>query len=171
MVDAEDRSTNRRCYYGHAACAGTPAAKGASGEASAIPAVDEARLNTVRIPDRVLQYGRDRYWEKLTPPVRGWPQRGYVEGALVHKGERGSPSNLGQPAEPVSHPGGLSNLTGDPRYRKAAEEAIAYHFEHLRSPCGLLPGWPPLGGSRHRQLRGRRSAARTNSSSTCPSTS
>ncbi|HOJ21759.1 MAG TPA: pectate lyase [Armatimonadota bacterium] len=122
-------------------CAGTPAAKGASGEASAIPAVDEARLNTVRIfADRVLQYGRDRYREKPTPLfVDGLNVDTLEPVRWVYKGERWIPSNLASQQNLFRTLVGLSNLTGDPRYRKAAEEAIAYHFEHLRSPCGLLP--------------------------------
>ncbi len=33
---------------------------------------------------------------------------------------------------------GLSNLTGDERYRNAARESISYHFNYLKSDCGLL---------------------------------
>jgi pectate lyase len=33
---------------------------------------------------------------------------------------------------------GLTTITGDPKYRKAAMEAIEYAFENLRSPNGLL---------------------------------
>jgi pectate lyase len=33
---------------------------------------------------------------------------------------------------------GLTNLTGEARHRRIAEDAIRFHFERLRSECGLL---------------------------------
>jgi hypothetical protein len=33
---------------------------------------------------------------------------------------------------------GLSNLTGDERYRQAARDATAYMLAHFQAPCGLL---------------------------------
>jgi pectate lyase len=32
----------------------------------------------------------------------------------------------------------LSNITGDPKYGNAVEEAIRYAFENLQTPSGLL---------------------------------
>lgn len=44
---------------------------------------------------------------------------------------------------------GLSNLTGDARYKAAAKECLAYHFDKLQDPSGLLQ-W---GGHRFVDLR------------------
>ena len=122
-----------------AACT-TPIAAAAADSQDTRTAADEARLRAViEFADNVLAKGRDRYGEKPTPLFvdgvnvdTGEPVR------WVDKGQSWIPSNLASQQNLFRTLVGLTNLTGEPRYRKAAEEAIAYHFEHLRSPCGLL---------------------------------
>jgi pectate lyase len=101
---------------------------------------DRDRLQAVvQFADNVLAKGRDRYGEKPTPL--------FVDGIQVDTGEpvrwvaggqEWIPSNLASQQNLFRTLVGLTNLTGEPRYRQAAEKTIRYHFEHLRSPCGLL---------------------------------
>jgi len=100
----------------------------------------EARLAAViRFAENVLEKGRDRYGEHHTPLfVDGLNVDTLQPVRWVHEGKKWIPSNLAGQQNLFRTLVGLSNLTGEPRYRRAAAEAIAYHFEHLRSPCGLL---------------------------------
>ena len=122
---------------------------------------DEARLKAVvEFAENVLDKGRDRWGKKPTPlfadglnvdtlqPVR-W----------VYKGQEWIPSNLASQQNLFRTLSGLSNLTGEPRYKQAAKDAIAYHFEHLRSPCGLLR-W---GGHRFLDLQTLNTVGESNS--------
>src|SRR5690606_18492818 len=77
----------------------------------------------------------------------------------VDKGRRWIPSNLASQQNLFRTLVGVSNLTGDARYKQAAVEAVAYHFDHLRSPCGLLY-W---GGHRFVDLRTGRVVGEQNS--------
>jgi pectate lyase len=98
-------------------------------------------LNAVRtFADNVLKYGRDTYGPKHTPL--------FVDGINIHThepvtwiapdGERWILSNLASQQNLFRTLDALSTITGDPKYRQAAMEAIEYAFEHLRSPNGLL---------------------------------
>ncbi len=100
----------------------------------------EARLAAVvRFAENVLEKGRDRYGEKHTPLfVDGLNVDTLEPVRWVHQGQQWIPSNLASQQNLFRTLTGLSNLTGDPRYKRAAAEAVAFHFEHLRSPCGLL---------------------------------
>jgi hypothetical protein len=122
---------------------------------------DEARLQAViEFADNVLKKGRDRFGKEPTPL--------FVDGVhvdtgepvyWVYQGEEWIPSNLASQQNLFRTLVGLSNLTGQPRYEQAAREAIAYHFEHLSSPCGLLR-W---GGHRFIDLRSKRTVGEQNS--------
>jgi pectate lyase len=98
-------------------------------------------LRAVRtFADNVLKYGRDIYGPKQTPL--------FVDGLNIHThepvkwinsdGKKWILSNLASQQTLLRTLDGLSNTTGDPKYRKGAEEAIRYAFDHLRSPNGLF---------------------------------
>jgi len=98
-------------------------------------------LNAVRtFADNVLKYGMDTYGPKHTPL--------FVDGLNIHthepvkwiapNGDRWILSNLASQQNLFRTLDGLSKITGDPKYKQAAMEAIEYAFENLRSPNGLL---------------------------------
>lgn len=93
----------------------------------------------VAFADNVLEKGRDRWSGQETPllpdglnvetgePVE-WVFRG--DSFIVH--------NLASQQNLFRTLAGLTNLLGEERYKRAATEAIRYHFDHLRAPCGKL---------------------------------
>jgi len=98
-------------------------------------------LDAVReFADNVLKYGRDTYGPKHTPL--------FVDGLNIHthepvkwiapNGDRWILSNLASQQTLMRTLDGLSTITGDPKYKQAAMDAIRYAFENLRSPNGLL---------------------------------
>ena len=98
-------------------------------------------LDAVReFADNVLKYGRDTYGSKHTPL--------FVDGLNIHthepvkwispEGERWILSNLASQQNLFRVLVGLTRITGDPKYKQAAMDAIKYAFENLRSPNGLL---------------------------------
>jgi pectate lyase len=98
-------------------------------------------LNAVRtFADNVLKYGRDTYGPKHTPL--------FVDGLNVNthepvkwiapNGDRWILSNLASQQNLFRTLDGLTRITGDPKYRQAAMDAIKYAFDNLRSPNGLL---------------------------------
>ncbi len=102
---------------------------------------DSKYLNAVReFADNVLKYGRDTYGPKHTPL--------FVDGLNIHthepvkwiapNGDRWILSNLASQQNLFRTLDGLTKITGDPKYRQAAVEAIEYAFENLRSPNGLF---------------------------------
>jgi len=103
-------------------------------------AADEARLDLVRTyAERVLDKGRDRHSGKETPLL--------VDGVNVETGEaaewlfeeqRFVISNLASQQNLFRTLDLLTELTGEPQFREAAEAATRYHFENLLSECGLL---------------------------------
>lgn len=112
---------------------------------------DKARLEAVvAFANNALDKGRDHYGERNTPLfVDGINVDTFEPVHWVYKRNQWIPSNLASQQNLFRTLTGLTNLTGDPRYKQAALDAIAYHFEHLRSPCGLLR-W---GGHRFVDLR------------------
>jgi pectate lyase len=111
---------------------------------------DDVRLAAVRaFADNVLTYGRDHYGG-ISSPL-------FVDGVNVDtrepvvwrfQGKQWIVSDLANQQILFRTFVGLSNLTGDPRYRQAAEDATRYAFEHLCRSCGLLQ-W---GGHRYIDL-------------------
>ncbi len=102
---------------------------------------DSKYLNTVReFADNVLKYGRDTYGPKHTPL--------FVDGLNVYthepvkwiapNGDRWILSNLASQQNLFRTLDGLTKITGDPKYRQAAMEAIEYAFENLQVLNGLL---------------------------------
>lgn len=106
-------------------------------------------LNAVRtFADNVLKYGRDTYGPKQTPlfvdglnihtlePVKWISPKGDVLKATEYN--EWIISNLAAQQILMRTLDGLSEITGAPKYRNAAEQAIKYAFENLRSPNGLI---------------------------------
>jgi pectate lyase len=98
-------------------------------------------LDAVReFADNVLKYGRDTYGPKHTPL--------FVDGLNIHthepvkwiapNGDRWILSNLASQQNLFRVLDALTTITGDPKYRQAAMDAIRYAFDNLRSPNGLL---------------------------------
>jgi len=92
-----------------------------------------------KFADRVLEDGRDSYGERKTPL--------FVDGLHVEtlepakwqcRGETWVLSNLASQQPLLRTLEGLTALTGDEKYRKAAEDATRHALEHLRAPNGLL---------------------------------
>ncbi len=114
-------------------------------------ASDDRRLQAVvAFADNVLAKGRDRWSGKNTPLLAdgvnvdtGQP----VE--WVFRGKRWVVSNLASQQNLFRTLTGLSRLTGEPKYRAAAEAATRYHLDHLPDKSGLL-FW---GGHRFIDLR------------------
>jgi len=94
----------------------------------------------IEFADNVLKYGRDTYGPKHTPL--------FVDGLNIYthepvkwiapNGDRWILSNLASQQNLFRTLDGLTKITGDPKYKQAAVEAIEYAFENLRSPNGLL---------------------------------
>jgi pectate lyase len=89
--------------------------------------------------DTVLAHGRDTYGARKTPL--------FVDGMHVRtlepvrwKGQHDEwiLSNLASQQALLRLLDGLTTITGDPRYRQAAEDAARYALQHLRTPNGLL---------------------------------
>lgn len=147
-------------------------------------AMDNARMDAaMRFAETVLKYGRDTYGEKHTPlftdtldvDTMKAPDKMYI-----FRLNKPSPRQY-QPWQPVvssnlAYQGnlmrvlvGLSNLTGDPKYKEAYKECIRYYFKHYQTKSGMLhmghhrfidlkaddydgDDWPP--GSRGHEMKG-----------------
>ena len=98
-------------------------------------------LDTVReFADNVLKYGRDTYGPKHTPLfVDGLNIRTHERVKWIDPdGTRWILSNFASQQTLLRTLDGLSEITGDPKYRETAMDAIEYAFEHPRTPSGLL---------------------------------
>ena len=106
-------------------------------------------LNAVReFADNVLKYGRDNYGPKHTPlfvdglnihtdePVKWISPKGDWQTAT--ETEEWILSNFASQQTLLRTLDGLSEITGDPKYRQAAMDAIRYMFQHVRTPSGLF---------------------------------
>lgn len=101
---------------------------------------DDQRLAAVvAFAENVLERGRDRWSGQDTPlladgidPVSGDPALWWHDGRPYMIHNLASQQNLFRVLR------GLTRLTGEERYEQAARDAIRYHFDHLRSPCGKL---------------------------------
>ena len=146
--------------------------------------MDQARLAAViQFAETVLTHGRDRYGEKHTPlftetldvDTMAAPDRMYI-----FRLNKPSPRQW-QPWQPtissnIAYQGnlmrvfvGVSNLTGEPKYKEAYKDSIRYYFQHYQNPSGMLhtghhrfidlkadrydgDDWPP--GSRGHEMKG-----------------
>ncbi len=101
---------------------------------------DSDRLVAVRIfADNVLEKGLDR-WSGQDTPLLSDGINILTEEPVewIFNGEHFIIHNLASQQNLFRTFVALSNLTGDNKYREAARDAIGYHFDNLRSDCGLL---------------------------------
>ncbi|MFN2269115.1 MAG: hypothetical protein ABR533_12635, partial [Desulfonatronovibrio sp.] len=99
-----------------------------------------SRLDSLKLfADNVLRTGRDR-WSGHATPLLADGINIYTKQPVewIFEGEHFIIHNLASQQNLFRTLVGLTNLTGDDRYRNAAEESIRYHFDHLTSDCGLL---------------------------------
>ena len=89
--------------------------------------------------DNVLKHGRDVYGPKHTPLlVDGLNVDTREPAKWKRNGTEWVLSNLASQQILFRTLDGLTALTGEPKYRQAACDAIRYAFDNLRSPNGLL---------------------------------
>jgi len=101
---------------------------------------DSKRLQAVmEYADLLLNHGRDTYRDQHTPLfVDGLRVADLSAATWVHEGNTWIPSNLANQQNLFRTLVGLTNLTGNDKYRLAAADALSYGFENLQHPNGLL---------------------------------
>ena len=116
-------------------------------------AMDKARMDAaIQFAETVLQHGRDTYGEKHTPLISDM-----IEVDTLKAPEKMYMTRVGRPGPRQNQPwqsviqsdlsfqgnlmrflAGLSQLTGNPKYKEAYKDCIRYYFQHYRSENGLL---------------------------------
>jgi len=92
-----------------------------------------------RFADTVLEQGRDTYGEQHTPLFAdGLHAKTLKPATWRWKNETWILSNFASQQPLVRTLDGLTALTGEPKYRQAAEDAARYALKHLTTPNGLL---------------------------------
>jgi len=92
-----------------------------------------------RFADRVLADGRDKYGADRSPLfVDGLHVETLEPAKWERRGETWVLSNVASQQPLFRTLDGLTALTGDEKYRRAAEDAARYALQHLRTPNGLL---------------------------------
>jgi len=92
-----------------------------------------------RFADKVLEYGRDVYGPLKTPLfVDGINVDTLEPPAWTWEGKNRVLSNQASQQNLFRTLVGLSAVTGDPKYRQAAADAVRYAFGHLQDRGGLL---------------------------------
>lgn len=102
---------------------------------------DKNRMDAViEFANNVLEHGRDRYRKNPSPL--------FADGINTLTGEHikwrfpgGKEvimSNLGSQQNLMRAFVGLTNLTGDQSFKKAAKEVFEYHFKYLQDKAGLM---------------------------------
>lgn len=101
---------------------------------------ESARIEAVRVfADNVLEYGRDRWGDYESPLFTDGVEVDTMEPVVWrYRDKEWVISNFASQQNLLRVLVGLSNLTGNDEYRKAAEEAVEYMFENHRAGCGLL---------------------------------
>ncbi|MFP4250469.1 MAG: pectate lyase, partial [Armatimonadota bacterium] len=100
-----------------------------------------SRIEAVQFfADTLIEHGRDTFRDEQTPLFVDRLNMETLEAVPGKDGEGNEvmPSNLARHQNLFRALVGLTNLTGEAKYRQAAEDAIRYHFEHLTPDCGLL---------------------------------
>jgi len=88
--------------------------------------------------DAVLQHGRDTYGEQKPLFVDGLHANTFEPVRWECRGQTWVLSNFASQQPLLRTLDGLTAITGEPKYREAAEEATRHALEHLRAPSGLL---------------------------------
>ncbi len=93
----------------------------------------------IEFVDNVLEYGCDKYGVERTPLLVDGLNVDTLEPVYwLHNGKKSIISNLANQQNFFRLLVGLSNLTGEPRYKQVAVDATTYHFNELLRSCGLL---------------------------------
>jgi len=97
-------------------------------------------LDAVRkFADTVLEHGRDTYGEKPSPLFAdGLHVRTLRPAVWKGPDQEWILSNLASQQPLLRTLDGLTALTGQEKYRRAAEDAVGYALEHITTPNGLL---------------------------------
>ena len=114
--------------------------------------MDKARMDAaIQFAETVLKYGRDTYGEKHTPLFTDMldvdtmkaPEKIYITRVGNKRGP--TPPWVSVVSSDLSYQGnlmrflaGLSNLTGQPKYKGAYKDCIRYYFQHYQTKSGLL---------------------------------
>jgi len=115
------------------------AGSGASQGAPVLPESGHYMRAVRAFADGVIKHGRDEYGPRRTPLFVDGLQVGTLEPVRWKKGgETWVLCNFASQQALLRTLDGLTALTGDERYRRAAEEATRYALSHLRSTNGLL---------------------------------
>ncbi len=111
----------------------TPATQASSSNA-------ERYMNAVQaFADTVIKHGRDTYGDKHTPLFVDGLHADTLEPAIWKKdGESWVLCNVASQQPLFRLLDGLTVLTGEDSYRKAAKKATRFTFNHLQAPNGLL---------------------------------
>ncbi|MFP4191480.1 MAG: pectate lyase [Candidatus Hydrogenedentota bacterium] len=119
---------------------GVALVSGALVPTAAVSEEPESPLEAVRtFADTVLEKGEDRWSGEETPLLPDGVNVDTGEPVeWIYDGDHFIIHNLASQQNLFRTLAGLTNLTGEERYRAAAEEAIEYHFDELRSERGLL---------------------------------
>ena len=92
-----------------------------------------------RFADTIFEHGRDTYGKKKTPLfVDGLHAKTLEPVKWKYKGETWILSNFASQQPLLRTLDGLTALTGDKKYRRAAEDAARYALRNLRAPNGLM---------------------------------
>jgi pectate lyase len=110
------------------------------GTSGAQPRDGKPYLNAVRsFADTVLKHGRDTYGPQHTPLFVDGLQMETLEPVRWKKGgQTWVMCNFASQQALMRTLDGLTELTKDPHYRRAAEDAARYALQHLHSANGLL---------------------------------
>ncbi len=113
---------------------------GSSCNSNAQAPSESRRLEAVKIfAENVFASGSDRWSGQATPLLTDGVNIQTGEPVeWIYEGERFIIHNLASQQNLFRTLTGLSNITGDEQYRDAARDAISYHFNYLKSDCGLL---------------------------------
>ncbi|CCJ71120.1 Periplasmic pectate lyase precursor [Cronobacter condimenti 1330] len=114
-------------------------------------AQESARLESVKaFADTVFEKAGDRYGHSVPLLANGVdPRTGKQLEWVFPDGKRAVLSNFSAQQNLMRVLVGLTNLTGDARYKQRAEENVRYYFDHYQDESGLLL-W---GGHRFVDLR------------------
>lgn len=108
--------------------------------AASAMAQDNQRLNSVKIfADTVLDKAGDKYNHNVPLLANGVdPRTGKQMEWIFPDGKTAVLSNFSAQQNFMRVLVGLSNLTGDEKYRKRAEDNVRYYFDHYQDKSGLL---------------------------------
>ncbi|ROP59407.1 pectate lyase [Enterobacter sp. BIGb0383] len=108
--------------------------------AASAMAQDSQRLNSVKtFADTVLDKAGDKYNHNVPLLANGVdPRTGKQMEWIFPDGKTAVLSNFSAQQNFMRVLVGLSNLTGDEKYRKRAEDNVRYYFDHYQDKSGLL---------------------------------